>query len=151
MNHYQVVYFRTFSKLRKWFQPLYLGIRAIVRIIDPYHFHWFSAKPLSGWFSRVYIFMQVNNLFYCRQYVFRSKMSTLHALTDITELIRSNTQLDVSCMLLDLRNIYNTINHGTFFFKLESYGVRGICLEWLSLFLCFSLIVPNELPKLIGI
>ena len=54
--------------------------------------------------------MQVNNLLYCRQFGFRSEMSTLHALTDITELIRNNTQLDVYCMLLDLKNAFDAIN-----------------------------------------
>ena len=47
-------------------------------------------------FERLYKFMQVNNLFFCRQFGFRSKMSTLLALTDITELIRNNAHLDVS-------------------------------------------------------
>ena len=47
-------------------------------------------------FERLYKFMQVNNLFYCRQLGFRSKMSTLLALTGITELIRNNAHLDVS-------------------------------------------------------
>ena len=44
-------------------------------------------------FERLYKFMQVNNLFYCHQYGFRSKMSTLQAVADIPELIRNNIML----------------------------------------------------------
>ena len=76
--------------------------------------------------------MHVNNLFYCRQFGFRSKMSTLQALADITELIRNNFHHDVSCMLLDLTKAFDTIIHEISLFNLEGYGVRGICSEWFS-------------------
>ena len=62
-------------------------------------------------------------------------MSTLQALADITELIRNETHLDVFCMLSDLRKAFDTMNHESLIFKLESYGVRGICLEWFRLYL----------------
>ena len=86
-------------------------------------------------FEKLFKFMQVNNLFYCRQFGFRSKMSTLQALADKTEMIRNNTHLEVFCMLLDLGKAFYAIYDNNLKLKLESYCVRGICLAWFRSYL----------------
>ena len=62
-------------------------------------------------------------------------MSTFQALGDITELIRNDTHLDVSCKLVDLRKAFVTINDEILLFKSENNGARGICLEWFRSYL----------------
>ena len=75
-------------------------------------------------FERLYSIMQVNKFFYCRQFESGSKISTLHAIMGITELIWSNTNLEVTCVPLDLRKAFDTMNPEFLSVKWKSYSVR---------------------------
>ena len=86
-------------------------------------------------YDRLYSFFDKNNLFTCRQYGFRKKHSTIDALIDFIEKIRLNYEKTVTSFFLDFRKAFDTINHQILFEKLESYGVRGICLEWFKSYL----------------
>ena len=85
--------------------------------------------------ERLYNFMDKNKLLYPRQFGFRSKLSPIHALSDITEMIRDNSNLDISCILLDLQKTFDTKNHEFLLFKLEAYVVGGVCLDWFTSYL----------------
>ena len=85
--------------------------------------------------ERLYNFMDKNKLLYPRQFGFRSKLSPIHALSDITEMIRDNSNLDISCILLVLQKAFDTINHEFLLYKLEAYVVRGVCLDWFTSYL----------------
>ena len=85
--------------------------------------------------ERLYNFMDKNKLLYPRQFGFRSKLSPNHALSDITEMIGDNSNLDISCILLDLQKAFDTINHEFLLYKLEAHGVRGVCLDWFTSYL----------------
>ena len=105
--------------------------------------------------ERLYNFMDKNKLLYPRQFGFRSKLSPIHALSDITEIIRDNSNLDNFCILLDLQKAFDTINHEFLLYKLEAYGVRGVCLDWFTSYLskrsqCVSINGKVSKPLLIN-
>jgi len=78
-------------------------------------------------YIRMYKYLDTNNLLYDKQFGFRSKHSTNHALISLTESIKKhldNKEL-VSGIFIDLAKAFDTVNHKILCNKLSYYGFRG--------------------------
>ena len=101
-------------------------------------------------YSRIYEFLSKNNLLYNRQFGFRSKHSTNHAIISLSEGIKSllDTGQMVAGVFLDLRKAFDTLNHTILIEKLYRYGFRGISNKLLQYYLEQETICINKWTKL---
>ena len=86
--------------------------------------------------KRLYSFLEKNSLFK-QQYGFRNKLSTNHALTDITNRIKEacdNGQYACG-IYVDFKKAFDVVNHHILLDKLAHYAVRGIESNWFKTYL----------------
>ena len=83
-------------------------------------------------------FLDQNEILYNNQYVFRINHSATHALTDITDKVKSaldNNKHYPSGVFIDQEKASVTVNHTILLAKLKYCGVRGITNHWFKSFL----------------
>ena len=76
--------------------------------------------------------MRKFNLLYKQQIGFRSKIATKDALVSVIEHIRLRLKNKMKSVefFLDLKKVYDTLNHQMSLQMLQNFGIRGFALVW---------------------
>ena len=87
-------------------------------------------------YIRILEFVEKYQLLSESQFGFRNKRSCVDAIASIVERIRSeHSKTDYTCIFLDLKKAFDTIEHTRLLHKIFNIGIRGNALSWLESYL----------------
>ena len=88
-------------------------------------------------YNRIFNFIEKHEILYQYQFGFRPKHSTTTALITLTDKLLTffDNGMKTVGLFLDFSKAFDTINHKVLLKKLENYGIRGKCLEWIKSYL----------------
>ena len=80
--------------------------------------------------NRLNKFLEINNTLSNSQYGFRNNSTTSHALIDLHKQL--NKSISAIGVFIELKKVFDTIDHTLLLQKLNRYGIRGIANAWLD-------------------
>ena len=87
--------------------------------------------------NELYDYLEANNVLSERQFGFRKRSSTQHAVTFFSDFIRTNMDrgLMTGAVFIDLRKAFDTVDHERLLSKLLNYGIKNKELCWFESYL----------------
>ena len=87
--------------------------------------------------NQLYDYLEANDMLSERQFGFRNKSSTQHAVTLSTDFIRTNMDngLMTGAVFIDLRKAFDTVDYARLLSKLPIYGIKSKELCWFENYL----------------